>query len=60
MSYLRIRLHLKTDKPFGLSETVLLRIILHGVDKKLTQKKMSQNLYRKALFYSGTFWTVPS
>ena len=39
MSYLRIRLHLKTDKPFSLPEIVLLRIILHGVDEKIDSEK---------------------
>ena len=41
MSYLRIRLHLKTDKPFSLPETVLLRIILHGVEKNWLRKMSS-------------------
>ena len=47
MSYLKIRLHLKTDKP----EIVLLKIILHGVDKKLTQKNEPRALQEGIILF---------
>lgn len=51
MSYLKIRLHLKTDKQFSLPEIVLLRIILHGVDKKLTQKNEPKALQEGIILF---------
>ena len=53
MSYLRIRLHLKTDKPLSLSEIVLLRIILHGIDENIDSEKNEPKALQEGIIL---FW----